>query len=77
MSDIRIAFHQACLPAGFLESERISQSIGDDVGSILECFEDWEDPRSPVNRKHLLGGLIVIADSVIRYPRLTPSLGRV
>jgi predicted transposase YbfD/YdcC len=37
------------------------QSIGDDVGSILECFQDLEDPRSTVNRKHLLGDLIVIA----------------
>ena len=36
-------------------------SIGDDVGSILECFEDLEDPRSSVNRKHLLGDLIVIS----------------
>ena len=39
----------------------MSQSIGEDVGSILECFEDLEDPRSAVNRKHLLGDLIVIA----------------
>lgn len=39
----------------------MSQSIGDDVGSILECFEELEDPRSHVNRKHLLGDLIVIA----------------
>jgi len=37
------------------------QSIGNDVGSILECFEDLEDPRSTVNRKHLLGDLIVIS----------------
>lgn len=37
------------------------QSIGDDVGSIIECFEDLEDPRSAVNRKHLLGDLIVIS----------------
>jgi predicted transposase YbfD/YdcC len=37
------------------------QSIGDDVGSILECFGDLEEPRSAVNRKHLLGDLIVIA----------------
>lgn len=37
------------------------QSIGDDVGSILECFEDLDDPRSSVNRKHLLGDLIVIS----------------
>lgn len=36
-------------------------SIGDDVGSILECFQDLEDPRSAVNRKHLLGDLIVIS----------------
>jgi predicted transposase YbfD/YdcC len=39
----------------------MSQSIGEDVGSILECFEDLDDPRSAVNRKHLLGDLIVIA----------------
>lgn len=37
------------------------QSIGDDVGSILRCFEDLDDPRSSVNRKHLLGDLIVIS----------------
>ncbi|HUS38492.1 MAG: ISAs1 family transposase [Pirellulales bacterium] len=39
----------------------MSQSFGEDVGSILECFEDLDDPRSAVNRKHLLGDLIVIA----------------
>ena len=32
----------------------------DDVVSILDYFEDLEDPRSLVNRKHLLGDLIVI-----------------
>lgn len=37
------------------------KSIGDDVGSIRACFEDLEDPRSSVNRKHLLGDLIVIS----------------
>lgn len=37
------------------------QPVGDDVGSILKCFEDLEDPRSSVNRKHLLGDLIVIS----------------
>jgi predicted transposase YbfD/YdcC len=37
------------------------ESIGDDVGSIRECFQDLDDPRSSVNRKHLLGDLIVIA----------------
>lgn len=37
------------------------QSIGDDVDSILDCFGDLEDPRSSVNRKHLLGDLIVIS----------------
>jgi len=36
-------------------------SIGADVGSILECFGELEDPRSSVNRKHLLGDLIVIS----------------
>ena len=37
------------------------QSIGDDVGSILKCFDDLEDPRSTVNRRHLLGDLVVIS----------------
>lgn len=37
------------------------RSVGDGVGGILSCFEDLEDPRSPVNRKHLLGDLIVIS----------------
>lgn len=32
----------------------------DDVVSILEYFKDLEDPRSTINRKHLLGDLIVI-----------------
>jgi hypothetical protein len=32
----------------------------DDVVSILEFFKDLEDPRSTVNRIHLLGDLIVI-----------------
>jgi hypothetical protein len=33
----------------------------EDVVSILDYFKDLEDPRSPINRKHLLGDLIVIA----------------
>ena len=37
------------------------QSVGDEVGSILEFFQELEDPRSSVNRKHLLGDLIVIS----------------
>ncbi|RCS44664.1 ISAs1 family transposase [Bremerella cremea] len=32
----------------------------DDVVSILDYFADLEDPRSSINRKHLLGDLIVI-----------------
>ncbi len=32
----------------------------DDVVSILEYFKELEDPRSTVNRRHLLGDLIVI-----------------
>lgn len=32
----------------------------DDVVSILDYFKDLEDPRSTINRKHLLGDLIVI-----------------
>jgi predicted transposase YbfD/YdcC len=32
----------------------------DDVVSILEYFKDLEDPRSTINRHHLLGDLIVL-----------------
>ena len=32
-----------------------------DVVSILDYFEDLEDPRSTINRRHLLGDLIVIS----------------
>lgn len=32
----------------------------DDVVSILDYFKELEDPRSTVNRRHLLGDLIVI-----------------
>lgn len=32
----------------------------DDVVSILDYFVDLEDPRSLINRKHLLGDVIVI-----------------
>ena len=35
--------------------------MGNNVGGILSYFEDLENPRSPVNRKHLLGDLIVIS----------------
>jgi predicted transposase YbfD/YdcC len=37
------------------------QIIGDEVSTIVECFQELEDPRSSVNRKHLLGDLIVIS----------------
>ncbi|TWU29140.1 ISAs1 family transposase [Novipirellula artificiosorum] len=33
----------------------------DNVDSILEEFKDLEDPRSPINRRHPLGDLIVIS----------------
>lgn len=36
------------------------QIQSDDVVSILEYFKDLEDPRSRVNRRHLLGELIGI-----------------
>jgi predicted transposase YbfD/YdcC len=36
------------------------QIDSDDVVSILDYFKDLEDPRSTINRKHLLGDLIVI-----------------
>ena len=32
----------------------------DDVVSIREYFKDLQDPRSPINRCHLLGDLIII-----------------
>ena len=36
------------------------QIDSEDVVSILDFFKDLEDPRSTINRKHLLGDLIVI-----------------
>ncbi|MEO2013592.1 MAG: ISAs1 family transposase, partial [Fuerstiella sp.] len=33
----------------------------DDAVSILEYFDDLDDPRSTINRQHLLGDLIVIS----------------
>ena len=33
----------------------------DNAVSILEYFDDLEDPRSTINRQHLLGDLIVIS----------------
>lgn len=38
----------------------MTQLTSDDVVSILSFFEDLDDPRSTINRKHLLGDLIVI-----------------
>lgn len=32
----------------------------DDVGSILDYFQELDDPRCHINRKHLLGDLLVI-----------------
>lgn len=37
------------------------QDIGHEVDSIVEYFTPLEDPRSTINRKHLLGDLIVIS----------------
>lgn len=39
---------------------RNKQVGSDDVVSILEYFKHLDDPRSTINRKHLLGDLIVI-----------------
>lgn len=36
------------------------QVNSDDVVTILDYFKDLEDPRSAINRKHLLGDLMVI-----------------
>lgn len=36
------------------------QVQSEDVVSILEYFQELEDPRSTINRRHLLGDLIVI-----------------
>ena len=38
----------------------MTQITSDDVVSIPSFFTDLEDPRSTINRKHLLGDLIVI-----------------
>lgn len=37
------------------------EATEEDVVSILEYFKDLEDPRSTVNRKHLLGDLVFIS----------------
>ena len=37
------------------------QIVGDEVSTIVDYFQELEDPRSSVNRKHLLGDLIVIS----------------
>lgn len=39
----------------------MTDSQFDNVDSILDEFRDLEDPRSHINRRHLLGDLIVIA----------------
>ncbi len=39
----------------------MTQVRSEDVVSIVGFFEDLEDPRSTINRKHLLGDLIVIS----------------
>jgi predicted transposase YbfD/YdcC len=41
------------------------QVDGDDIVSILEYFKDLEDPRSHINRLHLLSDLIVICISAV------------
>ena len=43
------------------KGEAMTDLDRDDVVSILDYFRDLEDPRSTVNRKHLLGDLIVIS----------------
>ena len=44
----------------FMEGEVMQQVSSGEVVSILGFFEDLEDPRSTINRKHLVGDLIVI-----------------
>jgi hypothetical protein len=43
-----------------MESLLMQVVAHDDAVSILEYFDDLEDPRSSINRQHLLGDLIVI-----------------
>lgn len=43
------------------KGEAMTDLDRDDVVSILDYFRDLEDSRSTVNRKHLLGDLIVIS----------------
>lgn len=43
------------------KGKAMTELAGEDVVSILDFFGDLEDPRSTVNRKHLLGDLIVIS----------------
>jgi hypothetical protein len=46
---------------GSVHGEQAMRKVeGGDVVSILEFFQELEDPRCAVNRHHLLGDLIVI-----------------
>ncbi len=42
------------------EELRMHHIQSDDVVSILEYFKELEDPRSTINRRYVLGDLIVI-----------------
>jgi predicted transposase YbfD/YdcC len=44
-----------------MESSLMQVVAHDDAVSIVEYFGDLEDPRSTINRQHLLGDLIVIS----------------
>jgi hypothetical protein len=46
------------VPSGEREMYEVSS---DDVVSIVDYFKDLDNPRSTINRKHLLGDLIVIS----------------
>jgi hypothetical protein len=43
-----------------MESPLMQVVAHDDAVSILEYFDELEDPLSSINRQHLLGDLIVI-----------------
>ena len=44
-----------------MESHLIQVVTHDDAVSMLEYFDGLDDPRSSINRQHLLGDLIVIS----------------
>jgi len=53
------------LPTAFTESSLMAVIQFDNVDSILTCFQELEDPRSHINRRHVFGDLLVICIAAV------------